>query len=71
LGALYFIELVVLVISAYPLFKFLGTSGVIIWVLLFLVGQKTAYTIEKFKKNNDIQSYKEIIAFCEGKSMIQ
>ena len=31
--------------------------------------RSTATIIEKFKKNNDIQTYKEIISFMENKSL--
>lgn len=66
LGTIYFIELLVLVISAYPLFKYADIIGVIVWVVFFLVTLGTAILVERFKENNDIQTYKEIIAFCEG-----
>lgn len=66
LGTIYFIELLVLIISAYPLFKYADTIGIIVWGVFFLITLGTAILVERFKKNNDIQTYKEIIAFCEG-----
>ena len=62
-------EMLILMFSAYPLFKIDGYIGVIIWVLFFVITIVTATIIEKFKKNNDIQTYKEIIAFMENKSL--
>ena len=56
-------EMLILMFSAYPLFKIDGYIGAIIWALFFVITIVTATIIEKFKKNNDIQTYKEIIAF--------
>ena len=62
-------EMLILMFSAYPLFKIDGYIGAIIWALFFVITILTAANIEKFKKNNDIQTYKEIIAFIENKPL--
>ena len=62
-------EMLILILSAYPLFKIDGYIGAIIWALFFVITIITATNIEKFKKNNDIQTYKEIIAFMENKPL--
>lgn len=62
-------EMLILMFSAYPLFSIDGYIGTIIWALFFMITFVTATIIEKFKKNNDIQTYKEIIAFIENKSL--
>ena len=62
-------EMLILMFSAYPLFKIDGYIGAIIWALFFVITIVTATIIEKFKKTNDIQTYKEIIAFMENKSL--
>ncbi len=62
-------EMLIVMFSAYPLFSLDGYIGVIIWALFFVITFITATIIEKFKKNNDIQTYKEIIAFMENKSL--
>ena len=62
-------EMLILMFSAYPLFSIDGYIGVIIWALFFVITLITATIIEKFKKNNDIETYKEIIAFMENKSL--
>ncbi len=62
-------EMLIVMFSAYPLFSLDGYIGVIIWTLFFVITLITATIIEKFKKNNDIQTYKEIIAFMENKSL--
>lgn len=66
---IFLVEMLILMFSAYPLFSIVGYIGVIIWILLFVITLLTATIIEKFKKNNDIQTYKEIIAFMENKSL--
>ena len=62
-------EMLIVMFSAYPLFSINGYIGVIIWALFFVITFVTATIIEKFKKNNDIQTYKEIISFMENKSL--
>ena len=66
---IFLVEMLILMFSAYPLFSIDGYIGVIIWILLFVITLVTATIIEKFKKNNDIQTYKEIIVFMENKSL--
>lgn len=62
-------EILIVMISAYPLFSLDGYIGVAVWLLFFVITFATAAIIEKFKKNNDIQTYKEIIAFVENKPL--
>lgn len=62
-------ELIIVTISAYPLFCIDGYIGIIIWLCLFAVTLYTASKIERFKKNYDIQTYKEILAFIDGKQL--
>ncbi len=69
MGYIFLAEMLILMFSAYPLFSIAGYIGAIIWAFLFVVTFVTATIIEKFKKNNDIQTYKEIIAFMENKSL--
>lgn len=47
----------------------MGWWGIIIYIMLFIVGMYYALRVEKYKKKFDIQTYKEIIAFSEGKSL--
>ena len=61
--------MLIVVISAYPLFKFMDYIGIIIWLLFFVITFGTAIIIERFKKTNDIQTYKEILAFIDGKQL--
>ncbi len=66
---IFLVEMLIVMFSAYPLFTLDGYIGVIIWALFFVITFVTAIVIEKFKKKNDIQTYKEIIAFMESKSL--
>lgn len=67
LTILFSVELIVLVMSAHPLFVFLKGIGIMIWIVLFGICLFTAWKLEKFKKDQNIQTYKEILAFYEGK----
>ena len=69
MGFVYLVELLILIISAYPLFSIDGYVGVVIWLCLFTITLYTASKIEKFKKTYDIQTYKEILAFIDGKQL--
>ncbi len=62
-------ELIIVTISAYPLASMDGYIGIIIWLCLFAVTLYTASKIERFKKNYDIQTCKEILAFIDGKQL--
>lgn len=66
---IFLVEMLILMFSAYPLFKIDGYIGAIIWAMFFITAIVTATIIEKFKKNNDIQTYKEIIAFMKNRSL--
>lgn len=63
------IEMLIMLVSAYPLLKFLNIAGVIIWAIIFIITMITAIKIEKIKKEYDIRTYKEIVAFTEGKTL--
>jgi len=65
----FLMELIIVTISAYPLFRMDGYIGIIIWLCLFAATFYMAIKIEKFKKNYDIQTYKEILAFIDGKQL--
>ena len=69
LSWLFTIEMIVMVISAYPLFRYLGILGICIWILFITITLVTAIVLERIKKHYNIQTYKEIIAFCENKQL--
>ena len=66
-GKIYTIMLIVTAISAVPLFMWLDTWAFIPWGIIWLTSMCFAFKLEKVKKDNDVQTYKEIVAFSEGK----
>lgn len=52
-----------------PLLKLFGIWGAVIFGTVFILGFIEAVKIEKYKKQMDIQTYKEINAFIEGKRL--
>ena len=68
-GTVYTILLMATVVSAVPVFMWLGIWAFIPWGMIFACALYFAFKIEKVKKDNDIQTYKEIVAFSEGKRL--
>jgi preprotein translocase subunit SecF len=59
------------VVLIVPLVLYLRFIGIAICLVLFGITMYYAIRIEKQKKTHDIQTYKEIIAFTEGKRLDQ
>lgn len=56
--------------SVVPLMKFMGKKyGFIIWGIIFIASMYYAIKVEKHKKNNNIQTYREIVTFMDGKNL--
>ena len=68
-GTIYTILLIATVISAVPLFVLLGKWALIPWGVIFACAMYFALKIERLKKDNNVQTYKEIVAFYEGKCL--
>ena len=66
-GKIFTIMLIVTVVSVVPLFMWLGFWAFIPWGIIWMISMYFASKIEKIKKDNDVQTYKEIVAFSEGK----
>ena len=66
-GKIYTIMLIVTVVSAVPLFMWLGVWAFIPWGIIWALSMYFAFQVEKVKKDSDVQTYKEIVAFSEGK----
>ena len=58
-----------LLIMPMPLAKIGGWIGLMVYVVLALAGLMYALKVEKHKKQLDIQTYKEIVAFMDGKPL--
>ena len=50
-----------------PMVKYLKVYGLIIWVLVYAIGFVFALKVNKIQKEYDVTTYKEIVAFSEGK----
>ena len=68
-GILALLMLTLMLLPA-PLLKLLDTAGfLLVMAPLFLVGRAVALKVEKIKKDNDVHTYKEIVAFSEGRRL--
>ena len=60
---------IISIISFVPIFAFLRIYGAVIWAVLCLITLGFGIKVEKLKKNNNLHTYKEIVAFSEGKCL--
>ena len=63
------VEYALMVLTPVPLMKYLGWIGGVIWGIILTLSMFTAIKVEKLKKANNIQTYREIKAFMEGKPL--
>ena len=68
-GRIYAIMLVATVVSAAPLFMWLERWAFLPRGIIFSIMIYFSLKVDKIKKDNDVQTYKEIVAFCEGKRL--
>lgn len=68
-GVVLTILMMLMIFSAMPLIYFWDWIGFGIWAIIALVTLWVAFRVEKLKKQNDIQTYKEIEAFMNGKTL--
>ena len=66
---LFAILLIVCIVSLLPLYRWAGIPGIILWALLFAVTLYFGWRLEKIKKDNDIHTYREIVAFTNGEKL--
>ena len=66
-GLIYTVALGITVVSAVPLFIWLGMWAFLQWGIIYAIALYWGINVEKVKKNNDVKTYKEIVAFSEGK----
>lgn len=57
------------ILTPVPLIKWIGIPGLIVWAVLMGAALYFAVKVEKAKKAHDIYTYKEIVAFTEGKKL--
>ena len=63
------IYMALLLLLPVPLAKWLGWGGLAIYVIIFSAGMFYALKLEKLKKSCDVQTYREISAFMDGKRL--
>ncbi len=69
LAVLFTISFLLVIITPIPLVHFLGKTGIAIWAVISIFAIYIAFLVEKEKKKYNVQTYKEIIAFTEGKKL--
>ena len=70
LDTIIFTVLIILtVISVVPLFLYLKLAGIVLWPLIARVMIYYVMQLNKQKRNNDIQTYRETLAFIEDKEI--
>lgn len=61
---------VLTIISPVPLMRFMEKKyGFIIWCIIVISAMYYSLKVEKHKKNNNIQTYREVVTFLDGKNL--
>lgn len=68
-GGIFGVLLLVMILLPVPLAHFLDWFGIGLWILWAAVTFWYALRVERQKKAYDIQTYKEIVAFSEGRRL--
>ena len=68
-SCVYTVFLVGMMVLPMPLLRYLKELGIAIWLLWSGAAMWWAWRIEEYKKAHDIHTYKEIVAFMEGKRL--
>lgn len=68
-GIIYTVLLAATIILPVPLLKWFGLYGLIPELLLWGSAMYFALRLERIKKANNVQSYREILAFSEGRKL--
>lgn len=66
---IYGIFLAGMIVLPMPLLRYLKLAGILIWLLWSGMAIWWSFRLEKRKKAHDIHTYKEIVAFMEGKQL--
>ena len=68
-GTIFTVLFIALLIVPVPLVMLWEWFGMALYLCLFGIAKYFAVRIEKYKKKYDIQTFKEIVAFTDGKSL--
>ena len=61
--------LIACIAAPLPLYKWIGIAGIVLWAIMAGVMVYYACRVEKTKKEEDIHTYKEIVAFMNGEKL--
>ena len=62
-------SLLIFIVSFVPLYHFLKGIGIGVSAVIFAITLYYALKVEKLKKENQVHTYKEILAFMDGKRL--
>ena len=68
-STIFSVLLILSIVLIVPMNKYFGLVGDVIWLSVFIVTMYYAIKLEKVKKENDIYTYKEIVAFQNGEKL--
>ena len=68
-GSIYAVFLILTVITFVPFTAFMGWYGLIPWSAVYAIAGYFAFRADKIKKENHLSTYKEIVAFTEGRRL--
>lgn len=69
MGAVLTLLFLAMLLTPVPLMYVLDWAGFALWALLAVVSLYTAHRVKKLKQAFDVQTYREISAFLEGKGL--
>ena len=69
LGQIFNVLSILMILTPVPLARFLGFIGLGLWLCLAASCIAVAVIVEKKKKEINVQTYREIVAFLEGKHL--
>ncbi len=70
-GRVFLIFCILILVLPIPLAYFFDWWGMAVYLVVVVAGLLYGLKMEKFKKKYDIQTYKEIVAFSEGKTLTE
>lgn len=68
-GGIYAVSLILAVISLVPFIVLMDWYGLIPWSGVYAIALYFAFKADKVKKDNHLSTYKEIVAFTEGRRL--
>ena len=68
-GKIFAVLMVSMLVTPIPLALWFGLPGLAGWAVLAAVTIVYSFKVERFKKEHDIQTYKEIVAFTQGRRL--